>query len=250
MKEAAIISHRLDSQWTDGWAVLNGLSAFALPAVWLIDSLGAQHRLGGVIRGIVPAHDLKRAARFQQPMHAWRFEVTNAVLRLLLAKVTGTSAQTLTFRPGYHGKPELDDVHEGIFFNVSYSEQFSLIAIDRRPVGVDIEWLGRPLVIHDMLDASFSDTEIKFINASQDETLHRFFTLWTRKEAVLKLTGEGIGEHLPQFSVLDGVCSTEKRMIGKDVPDTIWLYTFAAGDRFLGSFATDRQEPVPAFYKL
>src|SRR5690606_33277913 len=104
--------------------------------------------------------------------------------------------------------------------------------------------------IDDMLMACFSPEEIKFITARKDDMRHRFFTLWTRKEAILKLTGEGIGEHLPYFDVLDGTCVTKKRTIGGNTPDKIYLYSFRIDDDYLGCYAVPEPLEGISFFRL
>ena len=80
-------------------------------------------------------------------------------------------------------------------------------AISRRPVGIDIETLGR--YRKSLAEYTMNEDEMREI-LSADDTCHDgfserdiiFTTLWTRKEAFAKLTGEGISTH-----VRDMLCS-------------------------------------------
>src|SRR5690606_33945398 len=128
-----------------------------------------------------------------------RFKAAHTALRLLLGYATASDPAAVRFKKAHHNKPILEvPVDADIQFNLSYTENGAIIGLDtRQPIGVDIEWSQRPLAIETMLDACFSTDEIAYICAQPSEMHRRFFTLWTRKEAILKLTGEGIGEHLP-----------------------------------------------------
>ena len=87
-----------------------------------------------------------------------------------------------------HGKPVLlgcPDLH----FSLSHSGNAVLCALDRRPVGADIEMIRRRNLEH--LLSVFSDRERASIEQAASPELC-FTRLWTRKESYLKLTGEGL----------------------------------------------------------
>ena len=87
-----------------------------------------------------------------------------------------------------HGKPVLrgfPDLH----FSLSHSGNAVLCALDRHPVGADIEMIRRRNLEH--LLSVFSDRERASIEQAASPELC-FTRLWTRKESYLKLTGEGL----------------------------------------------------------
>lgn len=251
MNKTTIISTWIDEpQLADGWAVIQGTRSFPRPSVWLIDPTAVHALLADRYGHILSNDELARAARFHQQAHQIRYKTTHTVLRLLLASATDSDPAALHFVGGHHNKPSLPPYGGGsVAFNLSYTENTSLIGIaDRDAIGVDIEWLNRPLAIEDMLVACFSASEIDYITSQDEGTRSRFFTLWTRKEAILKLTGEGIGEHLPFFEVLDGTCVAKKETIGGNPPDQIHLYSFRIGGDFLGCYAASEPlDRLPVF---
>lgn len=89
---------------------------------------------------------------------------------------------------GSHGKPVLRD-DPGLHFSLSHSGNAVLCALDRRPVGADIEMIRRHNLEH--LLSVFSDRERASIEQAASPELC-FTRLWTRKESYLKLTGEGL----------------------------------------------------------
>ncbi len=90
------------------------------------------------------------------------------------------------------GKPVIKG-HPEIHFSFSHSGNVALCAIDRQPVGADVETKRKitpSLIAYTMNEAEQSEI------ASAPESLLAFLALWTRKEAALKLTGEGIRSDL------------------------------------------------------
>ena len=90
------------------------------------------------------------------------------------------------------GKPVIKG-HPEIHFNFSHSGKVALCAIDNQPVGADIEM---PRKITPSLIAYTMNEEEQSIIASALDQITAFLSLWTKKEAVLKLTGEGIRSDL------------------------------------------------------
>ncbi len=95
-----------------------------------------------------------------------------------------------------NGKPVLKD-YPHIHFNISHCHRGVLVAIDDRPIGCDIEEIA-PTLDLDLCRHCFNDSEIADIVASPVPSA-TFTSWWTRKEAVLKLTGEGIDDNLPEL---------------------------------------------------
>lgn len=93
---------------------------------------------------------------------------------------------------GAHGKPFLPD-YPHIHFNLSHCDCAAVCVVDSQPVGVDVECINRydPLLV----ERTMNEKEQKEIRTSSSSA-EAFITLWTMKEALLKLTGEGISADL------------------------------------------------------
>ena len=239
-------------QWLDGWSVINDAVAMQVPCVWLINPKSFIGALPRHVDSLLSADELAKAMRFHQADHVLRFKAAHTALRLVLGHVTDQDPAGIRFAKGHHHKPILENQHgPEVPFNLSYTENRAMIGLtSSQTVGVDIEWCERPFDIETMLDACFSAAEIAFIREQRENMLYRFFTLWTRKEAILKLTGEGIGDHLPHFEVLDGVCHAQKQIIGGRPPDQVFLYSFEVEEGFIGCLASPRPLPEISFYRL
>ncbi len=109
---------------------------------------------------------------------------------------------TPRFALGEHGKPYLPDYPQ-IHFNLSHCREAVACAIDTRPVGIDIESY-RPLK-DSVLRYAMSAEEIVRILAAPDPK-RAFTILWTQKEALVKLTGEGLSRDLPALLTSNPYC--------------------------------------------
>jgi 4'-phosphopantetheinyl transferase len=147
----------------------------------------------------------ERAAKFKFDKHRNRFIAGRGSLRGLLGGYLQTDPAKLDFTYSERGKPILAApfANSGIHFNLTHSEDLALIAVTRAaPVGIDVEFT-RPLKNGDDLVARFfspRENEL-FKKISETDKPAAFFNLWTRKEALLKATGEGIGSALNRVEV-------------------------------------------------
>lgn len=112
--------------------------------------------------------------------------------------------QPPAFAYGKHGKPFLQD-YPDIHFNLSHTRRAIACIVDSKPCGIDVESLGR--YKEAVARYSMCDEEMEQILSAEDRDVV-FTSLWTQKEALLKLTGEGITDDLKtvlRSSRMDGV---------------------------------------------
>ena len=184
-----------------------------------------------------------KAHRFRFGIHQDRYAAGRAILRTLLGRYLGCLPEQVEVRETTWGKPCLA-AGDGLQFNVSHSEDLLLIAVSRRPVGIDVEHI-RPLEDIEMIAQSvFSRDEIEtWRELEKEEKLEAFFRLWTRKEALLKGIGLGITEHAQAVSVFFDVASQV------DVPAKLskekWIVqTFERVPWQVAAVATPISEPL------
>lgn len=96
---------------------------------------------------------------------------------------------------GPYGKPETP----GVFWNLSHSGEYALLAVSDADVGADLERL-RPAPMR-AAGRVFALEELDWLAAGEDGDA-RFFTLWTLKEALLKAAGRGLTQPLREVNVL------------------------------------------------
>ena len=93
------------------------------------------------------------------------------------------------------GRPELASVK--LNFSISHSETLVLCAVSAsHHIGLDVEFI-KDFNFVELIDR-FHQEEIKAIQAGGT---YAFYTVWTRKEALLKATGTGFQAELDTFNV-------------------------------------------------
>ena len=147
----------------------------------------------------------ERAGKFKFEKYRNRFIAGRGVLREILGKYLQAKPATLRISCSTNGKPALaaEFASAGIHFNLAHSEDLALVAVTRvGAIGVDVECI-RPVKEMDELVARFFSARetVLFQRLRPDEKAAAFFNLWTRKEALLKATGEGITRSLSLVEV-------------------------------------------------
>jgi 4'-phosphopantetheinyl transferase len=145
-----------------------------------------------------------RAGRLLLPVHRNAFVAARGILRELLAGYLGDDAPGLRFVYGPYGKPALDPtLGDDLTFNVSHSHGLALIAVARqRRLGIDAERIRTERDWNRIAERFFAPDEVATLRRLLPQQRERaFFACWTRKEAFLKATGEGIRRSLRSFEV-------------------------------------------------
>ncbi|MEO3413428.1 4'-phosphopantetheinyl transferase superfamily protein [Roseovarius sp. CAU 1744] len=161
--------------------------------LWLAD-LGDDSGVGA-LRGLLSAGEIDRANRFGQDIHRSRFILCRAYRRIVLADYLGCAASELIFDENGKNKPALRLPPDGqrLHFSTSQSGNQWLMAVATADIGVDIEALREIRDLEAMIGRVCSGSEARVLSAMQPaDRFDHFFTLWTIKEAVAKLTGEGL----------------------------------------------------------
>ncbi len=154
---------------------------------------------------LLAPQEAERAARCRFKSDGNRAIAGRGQLRAILGRCLGADPAALEFSYGPRGKPALAGVwsRSGWHFNLAHSADVALLAVTRSgPVGVNVERI-RPLAdLSQLVSRFFSPGENAAFQAlAEDQKPDAFFRLWTRKEAWLKATGEGITESLGRVEV-------------------------------------------------
>lgn len=97
---------------------------------------------------------------------------------------------------GEKGKP----LCPGISFSLSHSFDKVVCAIGETDVGCDIEKIRK--APKERIHRFFTEEERAFLTTAEDWD-KAFFSLWTKKESYVKMTGEGLIKTLTDYTVLD-----------------------------------------------
>jgi 4'-phosphopantetheinyl transferase len=179
----------LDLEATHVWAVSLQVSAEVL------------RRLGDSL----DFSEQERAARFRVQRDRIRYVAGRGALRELLARHLDERPADIQFGYTPRGKPFLTgrSAQSGVHFNLAHCEDLAVVAVSRRPhVGIDLERI-RPvdgaLEMAPFFCSARERAEFESVPLLEREIA--FFRIWTRKEALLKATGQGIGDALEQVEV-------------------------------------------------
>ncbi|MBE5868548.1 MAG: 4'-phosphopantetheinyl transferase superfamily protein [Lachnospiraceae bacterium] len=121
---------------------------------------------------------------------------------------------------GIQGKPYLEKFPE-IYFSLSHSGEYALCALSDTEIGADIQQMCEEENANrhreeQIAERQFSPEEREWMKAAStpEERMHRFYRLWTAKEAYMKLTGQGLSQGMKNFAAVPG----EKRILDHHAP--------------------------------
>jgi 4'-phosphopantetheinyl transferase len=155
--------------------------------------------------GVLSSDEFARASRFHFERDRHHFSRCRSALRSLLAAYLAIPAADIRFDYSTSGKPQLatDQNPRDLQFNVSHSGGVALIAVGSEcRLGIDIEIIRHDVDTVALSERFFSVTERAGLHAlPSDLRVAGFYACWTRKEAFLKATGDGLSFPLADFSV-------------------------------------------------
>lgn len=187
-----------------------------------------------------------RAQRYQCPHARHCFVQTRAALRQVLGRYLHRPPQHIELEEGRHGKPRLAACLPRLEFNVSHSGQLALIALSRKPIGIDLEHLQPELDWRELAPACCHLDELSaLLDLPEREGRIRFLRLWTLKEAYSKGRGEGLS--LP----LENIRLECQGRIWNVTADSAWyLHPLTLPYGYLGSVATPIETPLICLQSL
>jgi 4'-phosphopantetheinyl transferase len=154
---------------------------------------------------VLSPDELARAGRYHFERDRDHFSRCRSTLRALLAVYLTIPAGEIRFDYSASGKPHLaaEQNRRALQFNVSHSGNMALIAFgNERHLGVDIERIRADVDTTALAERFFSARERAGLHTLPDHLrVPAFYACWTRKEAFLKATGDGLSFPLADFSV-------------------------------------------------
>lgn len=204
---------------------------------------------------ILSPDEIARASRFHFERDRIHFSQCRSALRGLLAGYLIIPAAEIRFEYLASGKPQLaaDQNPHALQFNVSHSANMALVAVgSEHCLGVDIEKIRDDVDTSELAERFFSLRERAGLKALPDHLrAPGFFACWTRKEAFLKATGDGLSFPLADFSVtthpdLDPELEEIK---GNTAAGKQWfLADLGVGDGYRATVALDRSHSPVGTY--
>ena len=106
-----------------------------------------------------------------------------------LIKRTICSGEDLTIIREKNGKPRFASLP--YHFSITHSRDLCAVALCKENVGIDLEFVDASRNVEALSKRFFSPEEHSRLLASEN-SLEDFFALWVKKEALAKLSGEGL----------------------------------------------------------
>jgi 4'-phosphopantetheinyl transferase len=175
--------------------------------VWLVDLDEAASALAQ-LEGTLTEDELERTRRFRFEHHRRQYITSRGMLRRLLGHYLAEAPDQIRFSYGPQGKPYLaGSSTPKLFFNLAHSHKLALYAFSTgMDLGIDMEYMqpiedAAQIVWHYF---SLREARAYFSLPQPEQKQLAFFQAWTRKEAFLKATGEGLATPLDQVEVTLG----------------------------------------------
>jgi 4'-phosphopantetheinyl transferase len=172
--------------------------------IWLFDTTRISENHVRAAEAISSPEELARALRFHFEKDRISYLIAHGLARLALAKVANCAAGDIEFATEPNRRPYLAGPSHiaTLSFNLSHTKGCVGVAISSSgPVGFDVEYVDRDTNISEMAREVFMEREINALHTLDiEERRHRFFQLWTLKEAYLKVLGVGLFMKPTSFS--------------------------------------------------
>ncbi|MGB0386502.1 MAG: 4'-phosphopantetheinyl transferase family protein [Ardenticatenaceae bacterium] len=184
------------------------------------------------LRQILTEDERARADRFYFEKDREAYTAARGQLRLLLGRYLQLEPNTIRFTYSSYGKPSLAEpfAKSGLHFNVTHSHDLAIYGfIWDNELGIDVEYKYRKPT-PDFVGISthfFAPSEQAVLGRHQGEAALReaFYRCWTRKEAYLKASGEGLSRALDSFHVTLTAHEPAKLLYVKNEPQEVERWT-------------------------
>jgi 4'-phosphopantetheinyl transferase len=142
---------------------------------------------------------------------------------LLLRQICGVIEDSQLIY-GDNGKPYLKN--STMYFNISHSNDYVVLATSHREIGIDIENIERKTPYSNKVAARcFTQQEREWM--AHEGGNEAFFRLWTAKESVMKASGLGFSLPPESFSVLPMDASAH------DIANKTWFLDWIPYDDYI-----------------
>jgi len=185
---------------------------------------------------VLTPDEIARANKYLRSTSRDKFIISRGSLRYILSGYLKCPPAAVSFKLTGNNKPEIErQPATELHFNLSDSVDRVLIAVATTPVGIDVELINPKFSYHAILNNNFSLHEAAYIDLN--DSLKRFFLLWTRKEAILKATGIGLTDQLKLIPSLDGQYAVEGALLS--TVNNWQLSSFEVSGDYIATIATN-----------
>lgn len=177
--------------------------ALSGPRAWLVDLTSWQPAFESRAWAFVTPAERVRIGACLDSSERVRRLVGQLMVRSLATAMLGISWQNVSIVRDGLGKPYIREA-PWLYFNLSHSGSYVLVAFARSPIGVDIE--RRRPIAEGFLHYALTADEYGYVIQAGDPNHReeRFLRVWTRKESYFKAIGTGLTNNWRQISFASG----------------------------------------------
>lgn len=166
-------------------------------------------------------------------------------LRRILSAYRNEPPQKIALQRTERGKPY---VEAGPEFNLSHTRTQIFVVVSRSPVGLDVEACDRPVRARELAEKFFHPAEQDlFTTGCDEERRELFLRMWVCKEAIVKLSGDGITHGLKdaRVEVVDG-----QVVRGEYHGRAVSLWQFRPAPGFIAAVASWQKGQANSFFRI
>lgn len=223
--------------------------------LWQLSLLASPEEIAGY-QPLLAQDEAEKAARFHFARDRRRYTVARANLRRLLARYLQWDTHAIRFAYGPQGKPSLQTDGESppLAFNLSHSGEIAILAfcLGGR-VGVDVEEERALDDLSSLAASVFSQRELADLHSlPPGQQPSGFYAGWTRKEAFIKASGQGLSYPLKRFAVslLPGEAARLVWIEGEVDAQARWqMAAFSPAPGYTGALVVEGPPPALSYWR-
>ncbi len=187
----------------------------------------------------------KGGAKIEDSFRRRQHEAVAGGLRAIISLYKELPHDEVAFLRAERGKPYVEN---GPHFNLSHTLDKIFVIVSQDDVGLDVEGIRRRVMARELAGKFFSPDECRYLgNLPDDEAQKAFLRFWVCKEAMVKLSGDGIYHGLRDARVImNGDGTRRGNYRGRDV--CLWEFSPAPG--FVAAVASWKRVDVKTFFRL
>lgn len=180
--------------------------------VWVLD----EHFIGQACSALgytLSLDERLHARAYKHESDRNNFIARRSMLRWLIGAYLRCNPESLRFSVTVRGKPALQWPRDAwLAFNVSHSDGIAVLAFALKCcVGIDVERRIGAIDVVNVGRGIFSPAEESVLAAARPDSAEAFFSIWTRKEALLKALGTGFWLEPTSYTTKDAFALGEGR---------------------------------------
>lgn len=157
-------------------------------------------------------------------------------IRKVLSHYSGVAPADIMLTPVVNAKPRMTNAPFPLHFNISHCGTRILVAVGfDTDVGIDVEEILDDFDMEGFAENNYHPNEIgKLSRLNAVKQVEYFYTIWTRKESWLKLTGEGSNDRLRELDF----SGENESPVGLQLNGDVHMFTWRESNEYLATVAS------------